>query len=75
MTSTQYDPDALKTAEELELEGIIYRLAHQLREAQEGSAEYKMIERQMEGIRRGSELGGLLMQEYDMSGIDAVNHW
>jgi hypothetical protein len=43
--------------------------------ADEDSAEYKMIMRQMEGIRRGSELGGLLMQEYDMGGMSAVNHW
>jgi hypothetical protein len=31
--------------------------------------------RQMEGIRRGSELSSLLMQEYDMGGLSAVNHW
>ena len=75
MTATQYDPDAPRSAEELELQDIIRQLAYQLRDAREGSAEYKMIERQMEGIRRGSELGGLLMEEYDLSGIRAVNHW
>jgi hypothetical protein len=75
MTATHYDPDLPKSAEELELEEIIKRLAHQLYEADEDSAEYRMIERQMEGIRHGSELGGLLMQEYDMGGMSAVNHW
>jgi hypothetical protein len=29
----------------------------------------------MEGIRHGSQLGGLLMEEYDMGGISAVNYW
>jgi len=28
-----------------------------------------MILRQLDGIREGSELGGLIMEEYDMSGI------
>ncbi|QHO72080.1 hypothetical protein ACH79_05075 [Bradyrhizobium sp. CCBAU 051011] len=75
MTATHYDPDLPKSAEELELEGIVYRLVHQLYAAREDSAEYKMIKRQLEGIRHGSELGGLLMQEVDMSGMSAVNHW
>ena len=75
MTATYYDPDLPKSAEELELEAIIKRLVYQLRDAREDSAERKMIDRQMEGIRRGSELGGLLMEEYDMGGISAVNHW
>jgi hypothetical protein len=34
-----------------------------------------MIRRQMEGIRRSSELGGLLMEEYDISGIRAAAYW
>jgi hypothetical protein len=75
MTATHYDSDAPKSAYERELEEVVRRLAYRLLEAREDSAEYRMIERQMEGIRHGSELGGLLMQEYDMSGIDAVNHW
>ncbi len=37
--------------------------------------EYKLIERQLEGIRHGTELGDLLMQEYEMGGMSAVNHW
>jgi hypothetical protein len=69
-----YDPDIPKTDEEIELEEVVRQLAYRLRDAREGSAEYKMIVRQMEGIR-GSELGGLLMEEYDIGGISAVNHW
>ena len=63
-----YDPYAPKTAEDLELEEIVSRLAYQMRQADEDSAEYKMIVRQLEGIRHGSELGGLLMEEVDASG-------
>jgi hypothetical protein len=69
-----YDSDIPKTDEELELEEVVRQLAYRLREAREGSAEYKMIVRQMEGLR-GSELGSLLMEEYDIGGIRAVNHW
>jgi hypothetical protein len=72
---TVYDPDVPKTDEEHELEAIVARLAYQLEDAREGSAEYKMIERQMDGIRHGSELGGLLMEEYDIGGLRAVRHW
>ena len=66
MTTTIYDPDLPKTAEELELEEVVRQLADRLDHAREGSAEYKMILRQMDGIRHGSELGGLLMEEYDI---------
>jgi len=69
-----YDPDIPKTDDEIELEEIVRQLAYRFRDAREDSAEYKMIVRQMEGIRR-SELGGLLMEEYDCGGISAVNHW
>ncbi|MGY8667070.1 hypothetical protein Q3C01_32590 [Bradyrhizobium sp. UFLA05-109] len=75
MTSTVYSPDIPKTAEEVELEDIIRELAYRLEDAREGSAEYTMILRQMEGIRHGSELGGLLMEEYDIGGLMAVRHW
>ena len=51
---------------ELELEEVVRQLADRLDHAREGSAEYKMILRQMDGIRHGSELGGLLMEEYDI---------
>ena len=70
-----YDPNAPKSAEEIELERIVKRLAYQLHAAKEDSAEQQMILRQMEGIRHGSELGGLLMEEYDMGGLSSVNHW
>jgi hypothetical protein len=73
--TTVYSPDIPKTDEEIELEDIVRRLVYALYEADEDSAEYRMIERQLQGIRRGSELGGLLMQEVDCSGIHAVNYW
>jgi len=60
---------------ERELQDIIRRLAYDLLDARDGSAEYRMIERQLDGIRHGSELGYLLMQEYDMGGYSAVDHW
>jgi hypothetical protein len=43
MTTTIYDPDLPKTAEEIELEDIIYQLIHRLYESREDSAEQKMI--------------------------------
>ncbi|MDD1590662.1 hypothetical protein C7U85_16710 [Bradyrhizobium sp. WBAH42] len=70
-----FSPDIPKTAEEIELEDVIRRLVYRLDEVREDSAEARMILRQLEGIRRGSELFGLLMQEYDMGGMSAVNHW
>jgi hypothetical protein len=64
----EYDPHAPKCAEEIELIETVRQLAYRLRHAREDSAEYKMIVRQLEGIRRGSQLGGLLMEEVDISG-------
>ena len=64
----QYDPEAPKSDEEIKLEEVVSDLAYRLRRASEGSAEYRMIVRQMEGIRHGSELGGLILEEYDYWG-------
>jgi hypothetical protein len=61
-----YDPDIPKTDDEIELENILRQLIDRLSETREDSAAYKMIVRQMEGIRHGSELGSLLMEEYDI---------
>jgi hypothetical protein len=65
-----YDPDD-KTDEERELEcelkDAIMQLHTQFCAVTAGSAEQRMVRRQMNGLRRGSELGGLLMEEYDMS--------
>jgi hypothetical protein len=72
---TVYSPDIPKTDEEIELENIVRQQVYRLYEAREDSAEQRMILRQMEGIRHGSELGGLLMQEVDSGGLDAVNYW
>jgi hypothetical protein len=63
-----YSLDIPKTAEEIELEDIIWQLDHRLRKAREGSAAQKVILRQLDGIRHGSELGGLLMEEYSRLG-------
>ena len=69
---TVYSPDISKTAEEIELEDIILQLDARLQDVREGSAAYKMILRQLDGIRHGSELGGLLMEEYDAG---SISHW
>jgi hypothetical protein len=70
-----YSPDIPKTADELELEAIVRDLAERLHVAREDSAEQRMILRQMDGIRQHSELGILLMEEYDIGGLGAVRHW
>jgi hypothetical protein len=66
-----YDPTTSKTDEERneerELQDTIMQLHAQYRAARANSAEERMILRQMDGIRRGSELGGLLMEEYHLS--------
>jgi hypothetical protein len=69
---TDYDPEAVKDAEELELEATIKRLVDRLDDARKGSAEYKMIIRQLQGMRDGSQLGRLIMEEYAMRGEVSV---
>jgi hypothetical protein len=64
-----YDPDAPKTAEELALEEVVNELAYRLHQARLGSAEYRMIERQVAGVKRGSQLGRLIVEEYEMSAL------
>jgi hypothetical protein len=61
---TDRNPDVQPDADELELEATIKRLIDRLDDAREGSAD--MIERQLEGVRKSSELGRLIMD--DMSG-------
>jgi hypothetical protein len=65
----------MKTTEERKLEQLLTELIERLNDADEGGAEYKFILRQMEGVRRGSQMGGLLMEEYDIGGMRAVRHW
>ncbi|MBR0719212.1 hypothetical protein [Bradyrhizobium liaoningense] len=72
MSSQIFSPDIPKTAEEIEPEDIIRQLADRLEQAREGGAEHRMILRQMNGIRHDSELGSLLIEEYD---IGAINYW
>ena len=61
-------PEAPKSDEEIALEEIVSDLAYRRKHTDEDSAEYKMIMRQMAGIRRGSELGSLILEEYDYWG-------
>ena len=49
---------------EQELENIIATLAYRLSLAREGSAEYRMIVRQLDGIRDRSQLAEQIMEEY-----------
>jgi hypothetical protein len=49
---------------ELELENTIRRLIALMDAAREGSAEYRMIVRQLIGVRDSSELRGLIIEEY-----------
>jgi hypothetical protein len=49
-----------------ELEAIIQRLVYRLDDAREGSAEHKMIIRQLVGVRDSSELAGLIIEEFEM---------
>jgi hypothetical protein len=60
-------------SEQRELQDTIMQLHEQYRAARTGSAEERMALRLMEGVRRGSELGGLLMDEYEMSA--GHPHW
>jgi hypothetical protein len=65
MTSTVYDPDISKTAEEIELERTIKELHERLRGTLLDSLRRRLILRHLDRIRHGSELGSLIMQEYD----------
>jgi len=49
---------------ELELENTIRRLIALMDAAREGSAEYRMIVRQLIGVRDSSELPSLIIEEY-----------
>ena len=40
------------------------------RAAREGSAEYKMIVRQLTGLREGSEIGCLIFEEFSINGYE-----
>jgi hypothetical protein len=48
---TDNELERVKDADEIELENTIRRLLERLGAAREGSAEYRMIERQLEGVR------------------------
>ena len=52
------------------LEGTVRQLFYSLEDAREGSAEYKMIVRQLTGLREGSEIGCLIFEEFSMRGYE-----
>jgi hypothetical protein len=47
-------------------EDTVSELVYRLQIAREGSAEYRMIERQLICIRHGSELGGLIIEGFEL---------
>ena len=63
---TEYVP----TPEDDALEDTIRQLFYRLEDAREGSAEYKMIVRQLTGLREGSEIGRLTFEEFSMRGYE-----
>ena len=63
-------PRKVRTVTEEELEATIktlVTLVDRLDDAREGSAEHKMIIRQLVGALEGSQLGRLILEEYAMS--------
>ena len=56
--------------DELELENTIRQLIERKDAAVEGSAEYRMVIRQLKGLRNSRELAGPIMEEYDYWGGD-----
>ena len=63
---TEYVP----TPEDDALEDTIRQLFYSLEDAREGSAEYKMIVRQLTGLREGSQIGRLIFEEFSMRGYE-----
>ena len=57
------DVDRVKDADEIELAQTIDRLVDRYHAAREGSAEQKMIIHQFQGVRDGSQLGGLILED------------
>ena len=63
---TEYIP----TPEDNELEATIGRLFDRLEDAREGSAEYRMIVRQLRGLQEGSQIGRLIFEEFSMRCVE-----
>jgi hypothetical protein len=53
---------------EVELEQVIERLTDRLAAAREGSAEWRMVVRQLEGVRNSGQLAEQILEEYDYWG-------
>ena len=55
-----------KDDDELELKNTIRQLIDRLEAARESSAEHRMILRQLTGVHDFSQLGRLIIEEYEM---------
>ena len=64
------NPEQPPDAEEEALEATIRQLIERKDAAVEGSAEYRMVIRQLKGLRDSRELAGPIMEEYDYWGGD-----
>jgi hypothetical protein len=53
---------------EQELERLAYQLTARLAAAREGSAERRMVVRQLEGLRNRGKLAEMILEEYDYWG-------
>ena len=62
---TEYEPSPVDD----ELEATIRQLFYRMDDTREGHAEHKMIVRQLIGLREGSEVGRLILEEFNMIGI------
>ena len=72
---TEYVP----TPEDDELEAI-GSLFHRMNAAREGSAEHRMIVRQLIGLRKSSEIACLIFEEFSMKGdyrelVETLKRW
>jgi hypothetical protein len=63
------DMDDYPDGYERQLKITLRTLIERMNAAREGSAEHRLIERQLEGVRGESELAGLIMEGYDCSGV------
>ncbi len=57
--------DELFGPEAQQLEDTVRTLVQRYKAAREGSAEHRFVERQLQGIRAGSELGMLIIEDFE----------
>jgi hypothetical protein len=65
MDESEIDEATRKEREELE--ELINDLLYRAKDAREGSAEHRMIVRQLKGLRNGSQMGRWIFEELDMA--------